>query len=433
MRALHVLPMFGPGLTNGSEHYAYMLTRQLVEQGITVDVFTTRSAKTRPAAPVTLRWRNDYPQTVEQADGISIHRFPVSVALPPGIGHLVSALVQVRWMWEERRYGVMVKGSAKLEMYYHRRALARPAWFDQLLLLGLGPWSWPLHQRLIRDLHLYDIVLTGFVPFVLPRQVITLARQHHKPVVFLPLFHPDDLYHHHQVFYECLSEASAILAQTLYSTDLFKKLVPSARPVLVGAGVDVKAFSGMSICGARFREKYALGGHRLVLCVGRKEANKRYDLAIAAVEALADPQVKLVMIGEDIDQKPIHSQSVRYLGKLPREDLIDAYEACDVLILPSDHESFGIVVLEAWMRRKPVVGNARCRPIASLIHTGEDGFVCWTVAEMTGCIRQLLDDPDLARRLGEHGCQKTREQYTWDVIGSKVAALYRQLVAASVE
>lgn len=431
MRALHVWPQFGPGLTNGSDYYAYQLSRNLVAQGVAVDVLATRTAGFRPLARFALRWVNNTQPAQEQVDGLRIHRFPVTYVPPQSVAYLLSSWVDRRWRQEEQLAGPPPADVTQLEAYYQRRALTRPTVYDGLFLAGLGPWSWPLWRRLERDLARYDVVMVGFMPFALVWQVITLARRYRKPVVLLPLFHPDDLFHHHRVFYECFRQADAILAQTTYSVEQFKRLAPTSNPVLIGAGVNADAYTASTVCGDRFRAKYGLENKRVLLTVGRKEPGKRYDLAVAAVEALADENIKLVLIGEDVDGHPLNSPHAVYLGKVPQPDLIDAFDACELLLFPSEHESFGIVVLEAWMRRKPVVCNAHCRPVTALVTHGQDGFACNGLDDFVLRLRQLLNDSDLARTLGERGYHKAIENYTWDRIGQKVASLYRQLVGST--
>ena len=61
-------------------------------------------------------------------------------------------------------------------------------------------------------------------------------------------------------------------------------------------------------------------GKRIALFVGRKEAFKRYDLAIQAVDLIDDERIHLVMIGRDIDKQPILSRHVSYLGEMSRSD-----------------------------------------------------------------------------------------------------------------
>ncbi|MDE2058524.1 MAG: glycosyltransferase family 4 protein [candidate division NC10 bacterium] len=431
MRALHIFPFFGPDLIHGAEYHEYMLSKKLVEVGVEVDVLTTRSKKAEPTSAFSLKWVNEYDEGFEKADDIDIYRFPATFSIPAAMGHVISRLMFRRWQREEGRYGIMIKGSKNLIDYYFQRAVTRPFIYDWLSLLGRGPFSFPLLARIIRSIKRYDVLLVGFMPFAMIWQITHIARVFKKPVVILALFHPDDIYHHFRAYYRCFSKADAILAQTPYSAELFRRLFPGSKPIQVGPGVDDKVFTDPGISGECFRAKYGLVGKKIILFVGRKEPSKRYDLAIEAIDLIDDERVKLVMVGNDVDRKPILSSNVLYLGKVPRGDLLNAYDACDVFLLPSEYESFGMVFLEAWMRKKPVIGNAFCKSVASVIEDGEDGYLCASAEEIAERSAWLISNPALAKRLGEAGYKKVVEHHTWDVVGRNVYDLYGQIVGGS--
>jgi len=428
MKALHVFPFFGSDLVHGAESHAYMLSKKLVEQGVEVDVLTTRSRKARATSAFSLEWTDDYGHDFEESDGIRIFRRPHSVSMPAAIGRVLSRIMFRRWHKEDQRYGVMIKGSRNLVESYHHRALGRPGFYDWIALGARGPHSLRLLARLMESIKSYDVVLVGFMPFTLIWQVTRIAKFFKKPVVLLPLFHPEDIYHHFAVYYRCFSRADAILAQTTYSLELFQRLCPGVPAVRVGPGVDDRAYTAPTISGDRFRMKYGLTDKKVVLYVGRKEPSKRYDLAVQAIDLVAHEQIKLVMVGADADRKPIASRHVLHLGALAREELLDAYDGCDVFLLPSEHESFGMVFLEAWMRKKPVIGNAFCKPVASMIRNAHDGYVCADAREMAHKIVSLMANPAVARNLGEAGYRRVMEQYTWDVIARKVYRVYDHIV-----
>jgi glycosyltransferase involved in cell wall biosynthesis len=430
VRALHVFPIYTDQPSGGSDYYQSMLTRELAERGVEIDVFATCARTVRHSAAFGLDWLADFPPGPAIAGGIAVRRFPASYRLPPNLGAAISRLILRRWDREEAKLGAAPADSDAAVEACWRRALTRPAIYDYLALLGRGPISLGLIRAAVRAIRSYDIVLVGFMPFATLWYTSLIARRAGKPIVVLPLFHPEDVYHHFRLFYRCFERADALLAQTPYSTALFHRLFPKSHPVQIGVGVDAAELGGAGISGERFRSEHGLRGKKLVLFVGRKERHKRYDLAVEAVDAIGDPDVLLVMVGRDIDRLPITSPRVRFLGPLERPALLDAYDACDVFVLPSEHESFGIVFLEAWMRRKPVIGNAACRPVASVIEHGVDGFLCGGAADLAARIRQLLDRPAEARALGEAGQRKAVGSHTWHAVGGRVHDVYAALLAA---
>jgi glycosyltransferase involved in cell wall biosynthesis len=427
MKVLHVYPQFTPESVNGSERYEYLLSKALVELGVEVELLTTTTRDFLPVGAFCLHWPHQYTQEPAQRDGISIVRQRATFHLPAKVGHFVSRRIENRWKREEQLYGAMLKGSRAYVDYFHRRAAQRPLIYDVIATLGRGPFSLGMLRQMASAICRCDLVQAGFTPFATCWQAVAMARLMRKPVVVLALFHPEDLSHHFRTIYWSFSAADAVLMQTPYSARILKRMLPASNPVTIGAGVDLAQFADSRVCGARFRAKFGLQGKKLALFVGRKELFKRYDVAIEAVESIPDDNLRLVMIGRDIDRRSVSSGRAVYLGELPSEDVADAYDACDVFVMPSENESFGIVFLEAWARRKPVIGNRLCAPVASVIEHGRDGFLCAGAAETAAAISKLIADPALARAMGAAGFEKTIKNYSWDVIAGKVNGLYSNL------
>jgi glycosyltransferase involved in cell wall biosynthesis len=97
--------------------------------------------------------------------------------------------------------------------------------------------------------------------------------------------------------------------------------------------------------------------------------------------------------------------------------------------VPSSQESFGSVVVEAWACGKPVIGGP-AEATSELIADGVDGF---TVPQDPSVIAErltrILDDPGLARSMGDKGKEKVRQKYAWDAIAEAHLAIYRSLIA----
>jgi glycosyltransferase involved in cell wall biosynthesis len=93
--------------------------------------------------------------------------------------------------------------------------------------------------------------------------------------------------------------------------------------------------------------------------------------------------------------------------------------ACDVVVHPSRAESFGLVTIEAWAARRPiVVGDIPAVrslvgsvPAALLVDPGDDEELARTLIE-------LLADLERCQELGAVGRAEVEERFTWDRVGA---------------
>ena len=98
--------------------------------------------------------------------------------------------------------------------------------------------------------------------------------------------------------------------------------------------------------------------------------------------------------------------------------------ACSILCVPSRNEPFGIIVLEAWDARKPVVATEA----VSIINNFEDGLLAYIQPEsIAWCINRLLSNPDEMRRIAENGRNRIEKEFVWEKIAEKTKLLYNQL------
>jgi glycosyltransferase involved in cell wall biosynthesis len=176
-------------------------------------------------------------------------------------------------------------------------------------------------------------------------------------------------------------------------------------------------------------------GERLVLVVARLDPMKGQDAVIKAIpEVIKDvPNAKLVLIGNGsfssskrglglsksakwLDElrriaKSLHVESrVVFAGYAPQRFLNAAYDACDVAVLPSRQEGFGLVVVEGWLYKKPTLISTTAG-IAELIKDGENGLLVDPAdsSEIAEKIAAVLTDQRLANHLGENGFLTSRK------------------------
>lgn len=422
-----MLPTYPGDPLDGSAVYERNLNHALMARGTHVEVLTTRAQKLRHEHQFSIRWPDELPQRDEH-DGVRIRRFH---ALDTGrAGEAASDAIVRRWSREDFTEGVLISGSSRFTEAAVAQARRRPRRFDTLADIGRGPLVPGLVAHLMRRASKFDVILAGYAPFSLDRQVLWAARRSGVPVVLLPFIHESDRYHQFNSLLRTYEQAAAVLTLSHHTSEFLRQYVPRANPATLGAGVTAPNTGSISI--GEFRGRYGLDDRPIVLYVGRKEQRKRYDLAVSAAEMLSG-DVLLVMVGRDVDGKPIGSDHVRHLGPLPTEELAAAYKACDVFVLPSEFESFGMVFLDAWLRAKPVIGNLGCGAAASLIGDGVDGFLCRDANEIATALRRLIEDPTLGARMGAAGRAKTLAHYTWERVADRALEVFHEVAGVAHE
>lgn len=159
--------------------------------------------------------------------------------------------------------------------------------------------------------------------------------------------------------------------------------VPPARAFFVPYEPDYPALArGGDDEVARVRERFGLAaGRRRVVFCGRLIPFKRPDLAIDAFVRLADrrPNWDMVVIGDGPLRDAVRARvpdplkdRVRWLGFVGQTATIGAvYRACDVLVLPSDIEPWGLVVNEALANGLAVVTSHVVGAAAHLVREGQ--------------------------------------------------------------
>ncbi len=243
-----------------------------------------------------------------------------------------------------------------------------------------------------------------------------------------------------------MQDADAVICVGRNEYEKLARAYPDTRVEYIPNGVDTAWFASGD--GAAFRRTLGLApDDYVILTVGRIDPQKNQRMLIEAMPAVLEriPSAKLVLVGpvtlagyerelDELVERLGLRGKVFFAGGIPAGDrrLADAYHAADVFVLPSRHEPFGIVVLEAWSAGLPVVASA----VGGIPHFTEDGGDCLLfapgdAAAMVGCILELRNAPRLARTLAERGRLKAADEYDWSRIAVRVKRLYEELAAGS--
>ena len=239
-----------------------------------------------------------------------------------------------------------------------------------------------------------------------------------------------------------LEDAAAVLCVGGDEYSAAKARLPGQRVELLPNGVDCDAFAQGD--GGAFRNAHGIrADRRVVLCVSRIDYQKNQ---IGLVEALAGvqkrvPEVHLVLLGPITveryrDRLLAHiaelglSEHVSLVPGLRPDDpmLPAAYHAADVFCLPSLHEPFGIVILEAWAAGRPVVAS-RVGGIPSFTRDAEDIIhsAPGDADDLAAGLIRVLRDPELSARIAAAGQAKARRDFSWTAIAARLSDMYRDL------
>ncbi|TMD62159.1 MAG: glycosyltransferase family 4 protein [Chloroflexi bacterium] len=203
---------------------------------------------------------------------------------------------------------------------------------------------------------------------------------------------------------------------------------------VVTTGLGSTSYPTAPGAGAEFRRRHRIPPEApLVLFIGRKERYKGYIQLLDATELVwrEFPEARFVFIGVQGWYSTFVDDFARYrderildLGSASSDSKRAALEACDVFAMPSIHESFGIVFLEAWSFEKPVIAGDIPTSHEIVTH-GVDGLCVQQRGDrVAAAILTLLRDPALRTRMGKAGRLKA-QRYSWESTLDRTEATYR--------
>jgi 1,2-diacylglycerol 3-alpha-glucosyltransferase len=160
-----------------------------------------------------------------------------------------------------------------------------------------------------------------------------------------------------------------------------------------------------------------------------------HDLVTIALRLLKKyDNLLFLMIGEGPLRKKLESkvnelnlaQYFLFTGEVSRGTVLDLLDKSDIFVLPSPREAFGIVILEAFLKKVPVVARNHSG-VSDLITHGETGLLADDDEQMARCIEELIGRPELAASLSAAAHQELH-RYRWQDIAKRVEEVYRAIL-----
>jgi phosphatidylinositol alpha-mannosyltransferase len=203
---------------------------------------------------------------------------------------------------------------------------------------------------------------------------------------------------------------------------------------IVPNGVEVERFARAT------RVATGLPVGRRILWVSRLDPQKGFPLLVRAFAGLAReiPDLHLVVVGDGRDRNAVDLLApdvrarVAMLGAIANAELPAYLAGADVFAAPAvGHESFGVILVEAMAAGVPVVASD-IPGYREVVREDVDGLLVppGNADLLAERIRQVLEDPDLSKRLAAAGPDRART-FSWDVVVPRIEAIYERVAGRS--
>jgi D-inositol-3-phosphate glycosyltransferase len=253
--------------------------------------------------------------------------------------------------------------------------------------------------------------------------------------------------------YHLMRRVGRVIAVTDLLTERLKAMgkVRTGNITVVPEGVETDRFTP-DIDGDGVRKKYGLNGRVTILFVGRIVPYKGVEYLAKAADIVVNQQGKknamFLLVGPLFEyglDRIEHSEYVSRLfgfikesgleenvnltGAMPYVDLPGFFSACDIFVLPSLAETFGLVASQAMASGKPVVGTR----IAGIIDQVKDGWNGYLVEpadehQLAEKIEYLIDHPEMRKTMGLNGRKLAEEEFDWSVASGRILKVYQTAV-----
>ena len=389
MKICHVVPIYSPGTLFGSSRYVQDISNRLARKGHLLTVLTANAITGRGWVDPLFGKYSCVKE--EMINGVRVKR------------------LKTRWQITSTMFLLKRIGG----------------WFlpdsigNIVSFLSTGPYLSNLKKEFQNER--YGAIHVTPSPYALVYLVWRACKALRVPFVCSPFIHYEDPRFKNPLLWKVLEDATFVIACTHYEKERMIRMgIDPSKIHLIPMGIDSNEWENAD--GERFRRKYGLKGKKLILFAGPKGYDKGALHLLDAVQRLRQKMEDLVLVSIGLPTKMwqkkkrmLDESNLLDLGYLNEEEKRDAFAACDIFVLPSRYDSFGIVYLEAWRCGKPVIG-AKVGAIPEVIEEDRDGLLVefGDVEQLTSKMLYLLNHPDLCKEMGENGRRKVIERFNWE-------------------
>lgn len=146
--------------------------------------------------------------------------------------------------------------------------------------------------------------------------------------------------------------------------------------------------------------------------------------------------VNLILVGsgapstvKELKKEARNDEDIKFLGVKPADEIKSYYTSCDVFVMSSLSEGFGIANLEAMACAKPVI-STKVGGIVDVVIDGQTGFLVEPANsdELYLAMKKFLDKPDLVGIMGESARKRAVKNFSWDIVAEKLHNAYKLIL-----
>ncbi|WP_410768391.1 N-acetyl-alpha-D-glucosaminyl L-malate synthase BshA [Fontibacillus sp. BL9] len=232
-----------------------------------------------------------------------------------------------------------------------------------------------------------------------------------------------------------INESDAVTSVSLDLMRETREVLDISRDIdLTYNFVDGREYYPRNACNCR--NDFADPGEKVLMHISNFRPVKRVSDVVDVFNKVNEKiPSRLLFVGEGPDLPKIQwkikemglGDRVHFLGK--QDDIAQVISMADILLLPSEKESFGLVALEAMACGVPTVGSV-AGGIPELVAHGETGFLApiGDIEQMAEYCISLLSQPELASRVREACLKRAKSEFSSEIITSAYEAIYYRVL-----
>jgi len=265
-----------------------------------------------------------------------------------------------------------------------------------------------------------------------PKVKVVLTLQEGDPLAYITNLKRFKFFKPFYKFY--FKQVNKVQTISNFLADWAKTLgVAKEKIVVVPNGVDVEKFNQQRIINAQ-NTKYNINGKKVILTDSRLEKKNGVADLIRALAILKETNddITLLVIGDGTEKIALNRLAVelgltddhlKFLGKIPYDEIQNYYALADVFARPSLSEGFGNVFIQAMATGIPVIATP-VGGIVDFLKDGETGWFCEvnnpkSIAEK---IKYVLaeDNQSEVKRVADEAKNMVTKKYSWGLIAQQM-------------